>query len=499
MTVTGTVTGPARLSAAACALIAFSLSSAAGALAAPLAADLGPVVSLGEPAGGFVGRLSVTPEHGPVGTPVTVSGQGLPPGQDIDVVWRTVRGSWKVGNGEYNGRAFDPVAYRIATVKSDASGAFTATFTAPDDFGFSHDIVAQQGGRLLTQSAFMTDMTMTLASASARGPVGSPIAVEIKGMGWKEMQDSWMVLYDNKFTGFASVVTTHGGAHFTVPATGQPGTHIVELLHSDFGSPYRNTQQSPFVGRPQFKLTYTITPGAPALPPPPPQQVQRQVRSLPAAGDLTAVPAFAGVGQPVTVRAPDLKAGEAYKLNWSTVVGNRMSGQGWEEQGSVVAEATADAAGLAEFHFKTPDDLGGVHMLWVDAPGTRKSGGFWLAPSALPLDIAHGPAGTTFKIHLKGVGWTETANIYTVVYDNAGSGYACGFNSQGDVEIFMQATGEPGWHFIDLYPAIYKGKETRPNNYRLPQLTYADDHPGEDLPAFHFAFEVTEGGTPVGQ
>jgi hypothetical protein len=499
MTVTGTVTGPARLSAAAGVLIVFSLSSAAGALAAPLAADLGPVVALGEPAGGFVGRLSVTPEHGPVGTPVTVSGQGLPAGQDIDLVWRTVRGSWKVGNGEYNGRAFDPIAYRIAAVKSDASGAFTATFTAPDDFGFSHDIVAQRGGRLLTQSAFMTDMTMTLASASARGPVGSPIAVDIKGMGWKEMQDSWMVLYDNKFTGFASVVTTHGGAHFTVPATGQPGTHIVELLHSDFGSPYRNTQQSPFVGRPQFRLAYTITPGAPALPPPPPQQVQHQVRSLPAAGDLTAVPPFAGVGQPVAVKAPGLKAGEAYKLNWSTVVGNRMSGQGWEEQGSVVAEATADAAGLAEFHFKTPDDLGGVHMLWVDAAGARKSGGFWLAPSALPLDIAHGPAGTTFKIHLKGVGWTETANIYTVVYDNAGSGYACGFNSQGDVEIFMQATGEPGWHFIDLYPAIYKGKETRPNNYRLPQLTYADDHPGEDLPAFHFAFEVTEGAAPVGQ
>ena len=55
----------------------------------------------------------------------------------------------------------------------------------------------------------------------------------------------------------------------------------------------------------------------------------------------------------------------------------------------------------------------------------------------------------------------------------------------------MQATGEPGWHFIDLYPAIYKGKETRPNNFRLPQLTYADDHPGEDLPRFRFAFEVT--------
>jgi hypothetical protein len=55
----------------------------------------------------------------------------------------------------------------------------------------------------------------------------------------------------------------------------------------------------------------------------------------------------------------------------------------------------------------------------------------------------------------------------------------------------MKATGEPGWHFIDLYPGIYKGQETRPNNFRIPQLTWYDDHPGEDYPAFRFAFEVT--------
>jgi hypothetical protein len=36
----------------------------------------------------------------------------------------------------------------------------------------------------------------------------------------------------------------------------------------------------------------------------------------------------------------------------------------------------------------------------------------------------------------------------------------------GDVEIFIKATGAPGWHFIDLYPGIYKGVETRPNNFR---------------------------------
>jgi hypothetical protein len=199
------------------------------------------------------------------------------------------------------------------------------------------------------------------------------------------------------------------------------------------------------------------------------------------------------------VAGSGFQPGKTLQLNWNTVVGNRMTSAGWEERARPIAEAKADVSGRAEFRFKAPDDLGGVHNIWVDTGGTKeKRGAFWIAPTAVPLDVARGAVGTTFRVHLKGVGWSETANIYTVVYDNAISGYACGFNSQGDIEIIMQATGEPGWHFIDLYPAIYKGKETRPNNYRLPQLTFADDHPGEDLPRFRFAFEVTPGSS-VGQ
>jgi hypothetical protein len=488
--------GSGRRKIFACALLALPLALSTAALAAPRAADLGPQATLAEPAGGYVGQLSVAPAHGPAGTPLKVTGEGFPAEQQLDLVWRTVKGRWKVTTAEYHGREFTPVAYRIATVKSDKAGRIAASFTAPEDFGFLHDIVAQQGDRLLTQTAFKLDMTVKLAAD--RGPLGTPIAIEVQGIGWRELEGSWVLLYDNKFTGFMSVVTTNGTARFTIPATGHTGLHIVEVLHSDFNSPYRNTQQSPVPDRPQFKLGFTITPGAPVLPAAPEQQAQRQVRSLPQQGDLVATPAFSGIGQPVVVAGNGFTAGKTYKLNWNTVVGNRMTGAGWEEQARVIAEGTADAAGRAEFRFSVPDDLGGVHNLWVDAEGAKKQGAYWIAPTALALDVARGPVGTTFRIHLKGVGWSETANIYTVVYDNATSGYACAFNSQGHVEIFMQATGEPGWHFIDLYPAIYKGKETRPNNYRLPQLTYADDHPGEDLPRFRFAFEVTA-SNPVGQ
>jgi len=300
-----------------------------------------------------------------------------------------------------------------------------------------------------------------------------------------------VLLYDNKFTGFISTVTTGGTARFTIPATGHAGLHVIEIQHSDFGSPYRNTQQSPVPNRPSFKLHFTIVPGAPLLPPSPELQAQKMVRSLPSQGELVATPAFSGIGQPAVVRGAGFESGKTYQLNWNTVVGNRMTAAGWEERARVIAEGKADAAGGVEFRFEVPDDLGGIHNLWVEAGSAKKQGAYWIAPTALPLDVGRGPVGATFRIHLKGVGWSETANIYTVVYDNSTSGYACAFNSQGDIEIIMQATGEPGWHFIDLYPAIYKGSETRPNNYRLPQLTYADDHPGEDLPRFRFAFEVT--------
>ena len=100
---------------------------------------------MAEPSGGFVGRLEVAPAHGPVGTPLTVTGEGFPPEQEFELVWRTVKGSWKVTIAEYHGREFTPVAYRIATVKSDKAGRIAAQFVAPEDFGFMHDIVVQQG------------------------------------------------------------------------------------------------------------------------------------------------------------------------------------------------------------------------------------------------------------------------------------------------------------------------------------------------------------------
>jgi hypothetical protein len=482
-----------RLGAFACALFALALGGLP-AMAAPASA-FGPKVQVGEARDGYVGTLDVLPDHGKAGEPFTLKAKDLPPNQEFDLIWRTVDGHWKVTETEYKGREFVPVDYRMAKVKSDAKGMLSATFTTPDDFGFEHDIVLQQGDRLLTQVAYQVDMTIDVSPKS--GPVGTPITFTVKGIGWRSLYNSWELLYDNTFTGWMSAVSTHGEASFTIPATGNVGDHVLQVTHGALTFPYQNPEQNPAQGRPRFSFLFKVTPGAPVLPPAPEQQAQKIVRRLPPSGELVSVPHFSGVGEPVKVSSSGFEPGKSYKLNWTRVIGNRMTGQGWEDISIPVADAKADASGKIEFTFKTPDDLGGTHGLWVENGEGKRIGTHFIKATALPVEVKKGPVGTTFTIHLKGVGWTETANIMHVVYDNSYNGYVCAFNSQGDVEIIMQASGAPGWHFIDLYPGIYKGLEDdrNLNNFRIPQLTYAADHPNEDLPAFHFAFEVTADGS----
>lgn len=151
---------------------------------------------------------------------------------------------------------------------------------------------------------------MTVEISPKSGAVGTPIEVDIKGIGYRSLYNSWDVIYDNNFTGWISSVTTKGSASFTIPATGGPGDHLIEVVHGELTFPYRNPEQNPAPDRPRFALTFTVTDGAPVLPPAPEQQGQKVVRVLPPQGGLVATPRFSGVGEPALVRGRRPGAGE---------------------------------------------------------------------------------------------------------------------------------------------------------------------------------------------
>jgi len=452
-----------------------------------------------QPTSNYVGEFSINPSHAPIGATVSAVGKGFESNTELELVWEGFTGTWNVADGNYTGRTFTDVMQSLGKVKTDASGGFQTTFTVPSGFGFGHDVLVEKQNEIQNKSNFDVDMQVSISPSS--GPTGTPITIDAQGIGWRPLENSWEVIYDNKFTGWISSVTTDGIAHASIPAVGAPGKHIIQIIHGSATFPYMNMQQSPEPDRPQWTFEFTVTDGK-AIQPPSIQEQSLPIEKGPGKPDSTTGPAIwtdiasGTVGTPVTLQGSGLPAGKQLDLLWFRVVGSRVSGHGWDEASVSLGKVTVGADGTIMFPFKALDDLGGPHRIEVQDGGTKLAEtSFTITPSAFAISPSSGPAGTTITIHLKGVGWTQTANIYTLVYDNAYVGYACGFNSQGDVTVYLPAAGEPGWHYIDLYPAIYAGTDmSQTNDFRIPQLTFKDDHPGERLPAFHFAFQITEGG-----
>lgn len=105
-------------------------------------------------------------------------------------------------------------------------------------------------------------------------------------------------------------------------------------------------------------------------------------------------------------------------------------------------------------------------------------------------------AGEEITVAMKGVGWTQLDNTMALTYDNNYVGYGCGFNSDGYMVIHLRATGAPGTHIIDLHPIMYTNQPSFANTQygMLPILSYNTDFLGLALgykqPAVHFEIQI---------
>lgn len=485
------------------AALALSMGAALTVAAAANGPQQAPrTASASDPAPHFAGHMALRPTRGRIGSKVEVTGQQLPPNATFQLVWHTVKASW-VMKGQYRqdfaGRRFQDVRVVLGQARSGPDGRLQASFTVPQGFGFDHTVTLERGDTVVNQALYTVEPVATIAST--QGPPGSPIRITMEGIGARSYTNNWMLLYDNKDTGWISAVTTDGTAHVTIPAAGGPGKHVIEIIHGAYTFPYLNTKQSPHP-KPEFRFTYTVTSAPPVLPPPLDEQGLPSKPGAPPSGSgagAWVTPASGPTDAPVVLHARGLPAGQTVTLSWSRMVGSRVTSSGYAQHFIQLGTATVGQDGTLAEPLTLPADLGGKHTVRLVAPGgsVLARAGYTVTPTALSIEPDRGPAGTTFTLHIHGVGWTDTGNIYTVDYDNAYVGYACGFNSQGNVEIPLAATGRPGWHFITLYPSIYRGKDIHgTNDFRLPELTYAADHPGGRLPAFRFAFYVTAPSQP---
>lgn len=168
------------------------------------------------------GTMRFTQDRGMVGEPTTLEGTGLPADADIRLRWMTM-----VGN-RVSAIGFTEDASDLATVRTDSAGRFSHQMTIPDDLGGQHRVDAFVGETLLATTGLVIQPSV-VGVEKRQARVGEQVAIHLKGVGWTTYDNTYAVTYDNSYIGYVCGFSTAGDVQFTVTATGQRGTHIVDL------------------------------------------------------------------------------------------------------------------------------------------------------------------------------------------------------------------------------------------------------------------------------
>ena len=459
-----------------------------------------------------VKAMKLAPEKGSSASQFVINSDGLTPGKRVELIWDTAEGSYVTKalpeTVEFYEKQFTEKKLSLGWATTDAQGHLSATLNVPDDYGEVHDVYAVMDGQTVARGGYRIMRNITVSPQ--QGPVGTPITIKATGLGYKAYESTLAIRYDNNFMGIVSAVTTGGTATFQIRAAGRVGKHVIDVDHGAKSVAYLNNQQSGTAHIPDWRFEFTITDDK-ALPSTRLDWPDKAYLNM--AGDTVIrttstqtekTPGYAARIEPAagpilskaTLKASGLKATDQVELYWMSAKGNRVSPSGWSLTEDLMTAATPDRDGSFKADIQIPDDLGGWHMVKV-VQGDKVLGEtpFFVQRSlvSVPQRVK---AGDVFTIQMKGVGWTELDNGVAVTYDNSAIGFACGFNSNGDVTMNLTATGGPGIHLIDLYPMLYQGHGKPPWGYQVPLLSFAQDAPGlalgYNLPVLRLAIEVVE-------
>ena len=166
--------------------------------------------------------LNYDKTHKPVvGTSIDASAEGLPPNKTVDLVWGTVDGGWVIEDYfHFKGKKYSEVTRPLSKATVDGSGRLNTRFAIPKDFGGVHEIFVRDGDTTLAQGGI--EVSQTFEMSPSEGPVGTTIELRVKGLGWRTMESTWVVNWDNREVGYVSATDTRGTAVARKRATALP-------------------------------------------------------------------------------------------------------------------------------------------------------------------------------------------------------------------------------------------------------------------------------------
>ena len=464
---------------------------------------------------GHTALLVLSDEEGYVGDTITIKGRNLPAEEVFKLRWHSVDGEWGVLQAhEVVGPQYRPRTDTIGAVASDADGQFDREWTVPEDYGGSHRIeLARKTGETVAMAEFAVVPHFELENTTA--PLGGSFTLRGYGIGPEAMVNNYPVVWDNGYVGYVTGVRNRGTATAEIRAVGPVGDHVVQVWRSHLGIPFlQNDTQSPYGevadGRRRIWTVEVTEPETPPqttwvddLPrerpipthyPPLDEDTEASIDISPQSGQADTV---------ATVTGRDFPPHTEVELVWYRHDGHTPQGKNLPpdhtitttHRRDVLPTVETDSDGTFEAEFEVPVDVGSTKPITAEVDGREVAvTGFMMQPSIEKFEPARGPAGTEIEIEIAGLGWTMYETTPMFVYDNDLLGYGCSLSGEEPTKLRTKlcATGQPGYHFLDVYPSIFKMEEDEPDFELMPHLSYPDNHPVRPVPGCHFAFEVTE-------
>jgi hypothetical protein len=455
------------------------------------------------------GTLTLSTTDGYVEDTITFRGRELPPNRTYDIRWHSSRGRWGlIKANEIVGPQYQHQTEDILTVTTDESGQFDEQWRVREDFGGDHAVeLVDEDGNTVDQATFEIQPWFELERTEAA--LGETFTITGYGIGPDVVRSNYQVTWDNGYVGFMTGVQNRGTAQARIRAVGPPGEHVIQVWRNFRGIPYlQNDTQSPYgpvgQGR-QYRWTVEVT-----EPDEPPTRayVDSQLEETPIKAHYPALdvegeatleltPQSGQADTIVFANGFDFPAETEVDLVWYRHEGHHMRGNITPEPDhELLPTATTDADGRFQAELEIPVGQGGSRPIAAMVDGQPLAvNGVMVQPAIERFEPTSGPAGTVMEIELSGLGWTAYENQPFFLYDNKPLGIVSSTtetNENGLVRVQLPAAGEPGWHFIDVYPTLSAVQRDEPDFEVMPHLSYLHNHPGRPLPAMHFAFEITE-------
>lgn len=172
-------------------------------------------------------RLALSTDQGMVGSKITISGEGYPANQPVQLTWASRQGQKITDTGLLEG--FDEKLTDLPEAKAGPDGRFSTDLTIFDDFAGYHRITASSGNRMA--EAYYS-IYASIFAFTQQAKVGEDVSIHMKGVGWNIQGKTYAVVYDNRYLGYGCSFSTRGDIDMHIPAAGAPGVHTIDLYPS---------------------------------------------------------------------------------------------------------------------------------------------------------------------------------------------------------------------------------------------------------------------------